>query len=24
LWIRRLDSLNARTLAGTDGAAQPF
>jgi Tol biopolymer transport system component len=24
LWIRRLDSLHARTLAGTDGAAQPF
>ena len=24
LWIRRLDSLNARTLAGTDGAVQPF
>jgi serine/threonine protein kinase len=24
LWIRRLDSLNARTLAGTDGATQPF
>jgi serine/threonine protein kinase len=24
LWIRHLDSLNARTLAGTDGAQQPF
>jgi len=24
LWIRRLDSLDARTLPGTDGAFQPF
>ena len=24
LWIRRLDSLNARTLAGTAGAGHPF
>ncbi len=24
LWIRRLDSLNARALAGTEGAAVPF
>jgi Tol biopolymer transport system component len=24
LWVRRLDSLDARMLAGTDGAAQPF
>jgi serine/threonine protein kinase/Tol biopolymer transport system component len=24
LWIRRLDSLNARLIAGTEGAAQPF
>jgi Tol biopolymer transport system component len=24
LWVRRLDSLEVRTLAGTDGAAQPF
>ena len=24
LWIRRLDSLNARALPGTDAAAQPF
>jgi eukaryotic-like serine/threonine-protein kinase len=24
LWIRPLDSMNARTLAGTEGAAHPF
>jgi Tol biopolymer transport system component len=24
LWIRRLDSLHATTLTGTDGAGQPF